>query len=100
MSIKYVALGPMRGKTFKIPGHLVVKDGEVDVPDGLHEKYGRVLMEDWGVCPAHLVQEVPSDPVPFREEVIVGDTESVVVQIPVEDKPTIQQVVSGKGRRK
>jgi hypothetical protein len=77
--MKYVAICPMKGKSFKICAGLVVVDGAVEVPEAIHKSYGHVLRADWGVLPeSEVVIEVPTPSLagnsPEEHEVIVVAT--------------------------
>jgi hypothetical protein len=66
--MRYVAIGPMKGKSFKIGAGLVVVDGAVEVPEAIHKSYGHVLRADWGVLPeSEVVIEVPNGSIPASE---------------------------------
>lgn len=51
MSVRYVGIGPRKGKSFITCG-IIFKDGVADVSDELHASYGHVLRSEFGVVPA------------------------------------------------
>lgn len=83
--MKYVAIGPMKGKSYKINSTLKVVDGEVEVTADTHKNFGHVLRADYALVPEHEAVD--------REDMKQGEppAEQTVVDV----KP-----VSGKGRGK
>lgn len=84
--MKYVAIGPMKGKSYKINNSLKVVDGEIEVSPDTHKNFGHVLRADYALVPEHEAAD--------REEMKpAGEppAEQTVVDAPIK---------SGKGRGK
>lgn len=83
--MKYVAIGPMKGKSYKINNSLKVVDGEIEVSPDTHKHFGHVLRADYALVPEHELP--PEEPKPAGEP----PAEQTVVDAPIK---------SGKGRGK
>lgn len=59
-TVRYIAVGPNKGKTFKLIDKVQFTDGVGEVPLGLHQSYGHVLRDHFGVLPA---SDVPAEEV-------------------------------------
>lgn len=81
--MKYVAIGPMKGKSYKINNSLKVVNGELEVSPDTHKHFGHVLRADYALVPEN--EQTVADEYP--QPVIHPETANV--------KP-----VSGKARGK
>ena len=89
--MKYVAVGTMKGKSYKINNTLKVVDGVLEVTGDTDKHFGHVLKADYGLLPEHEIPVEVAKPVIEPEEYV-----STINLDPAEVKP----VSYGKGRRK
>jgi hypothetical protein len=93
--MRYIAIGTMKGKSYKINNTLKVVDGEIEVSADTDKHFGHVLRADYGLLPAH---EVPVEETSSVESP-VGELEYAPPAIHT-DTAEVKPVSSGKGRRK